>query len=986
MKNFATTLIASLCLMGTAQAQDTSQNYVMKRTMLNTEASSYIENIQYYDGLGRPFQSVERAVKLNTQTGSILATLQEYDALGRESNTWLPIAITGSYLAPGTFKSNASSNYGGDTRPYSQRVYESSPLDRLTESYRPGNAWSNKPAKVEYAVNTTASPYNCIRYSVSSADAPVNNGNYAKGTLRVTKTTDEDGKVQYTFTDKQGQILLERRTDGLEVLDTYYVYDDYGCLRFVLQPEYQTTANLDLFAFQYKYDDHNNCIWKKLPGVQYVTYEYDSADRLIFSQDGNQRASGKWTFYVYDSLSRLTQQGENTGKAVADSKVYLQNYYDNYTSLRSAVGSNSNYPNDTSGNSRGFLTGTMTKVLGTDTKLYTAFYYDIEGHVTKKVQQNLLGGHDITTTTYSFSGKPLTVTHAHTATNKTARTEVYTYTYDEKDRVSMVKHKLGSTEVTLASYTYDTFGRIATKKLHGSSTNQLIYSYNIQNWLTGISSTKFTQTLGYGSNYNGNISSMNWNANGASHSYTFTYDGVNRMLNATHGTGAYTEKVTSYDKNGNIKALQRYGNGLIDNLTYTYSGNQLTKVEDATGNVGGFSNGASTANEYVYDNNGNLTKDSNKGITNIAYNSLSLPSTVTFSDGSTITYSYAANGTKLRTVHTISGTTTTKDYCANVVYENGVQKLLLTEEGYVDLSASTPTYYYYLKDHQGNNRVVINSSGTVQETNHYYPFGGVFASTGNVQPYKYNGKELDTKCGLNWYDYGARHYDATLGRWFAVDPLAEKYYGWSPYNYCKSSPLNRIDIGGTTDYKVTDLGQIIRIGKINDALDRLFYGHKYITVSDKKLLRGLSKNMGGDYNRRRHYQETFNLKDAASVFKFAADNTKVEWKLDVYKDSNHQLKAVVATNMHPTEVSLTDNYNDEHANVSSMDKIIDIHSHPDDEGTRGGSKSDLKTAKLKSRNAVYHKKSQTLYEYDRENSAKKSIEINNADELLNYLK
>ena len=175
MKNFATTLIASLCLMGTAQAQDNSQNYVMKRTMLNTEASSYIENIQYYDGLGRPFQSVERAVKPNTQTGSILATLQEYDASGRESNTWLPIAITGSYLAPGTFKSNASSNYGGDNRPYSQKVYESSPLDRLTESYRPGNAWSNKPAKVEYAVNTTASPYNCIRYSVSSANAPVNN-------------------------------------------------------------------------------------------------------------------------------------------------------------------------------------------------------------------------------------------------------------------------------------------------------------------------------------------------------------------------------------------------------------------------------------------------------------------------------------------------------------------------------------------------------------------------------------------------------------------------------------------------------------------------------------------------------------------------------------------------------------------------------------------------------------------------------------------
>ena len=421
----------------------------------------------------------------------------------------------------------------------------------------------------------------------------------------------------------------------------------------------------------------------------------------------------------------------------------------------------------------------------------------VENHNDKSISNNLLGGMETTTTTYSFTGQPLTVTHIHTATGKTSRTEVYTYTYDHADRLSTVKHKLGSgTEVTLASYTYDNKGRMATKRLHGSSTNTLTYSYNIRSWLTGISSTKFTQTLGYGSHYNGNISSMNWTANGTSHAYTFTYDGVNRMLNATHGTGAYTEKVTSYDKNGNIKALQRYGNGLIDNLTYTYSGNQLTKVEDATGNTAGFNNGASTANEYVYDNNGNLTKDSNKGITSIAYNCLNLPSTVTFSDGSTIVYSYAADGTKLRTVHTISGTTTQKDYCANVVYENGVQKMLLTEEGYVDLSVTSPAYYYYLKDHQGNNRVVVSSGGTVAEVSHYYPFGGVFASSSNVQPYKYNGKELDTKKGLNWYDYGARHYDATLGRWLAVDPLAEKMYGWSPYAYCFNSPVRYIDPDG----------------------------------------------------------------------------------------------------------------------------------------------------------------------------------------------
>ena len=517
---------------------------------------------------------------------------------------------------------------------------------------------------------------------------------------------------------------------------------------------------------------------------------------MVFSQDSNQRASSKWTFYVYDHMNRLVQQGENTSKTVVASDVYIQNYYDDHDFVGTAGFTDSRFNDDETKHATGSLTGTVMNVLGSSDKIYTAYYYDIKGRVTRKVQSNLLGGYDVTTTTYTFTNHPATVTHEHTANGKTTRTEVYTYTYDYADRLSSVKHKLGGTEVTLASYTYDSLGRQSTKKLHGSSTNQLTYAYNIRNWLTGISSSKFTQTLGYGSNYNSNISSMNWNANGSSHSYTFTYDGVNRMLNATHGTGAYTEKVTEYDKNGNIVKLQRYGNGLIDDLSYTYSGNQLTRVDDATGNTAGFSNGASTANEYTYDNNGNLTKDSNKNISNIAYNVLNLPSMVTFSDGSTITYSYAADGTKLRTVHTISGTVTQKDYCANVVYENGIQKMLLTEEGYVDLSASTPVYYYYLKDHQGNNRVVINSSGTVSETNHYYPFGGVFASTGNVQPYKYNGKELDTKKGLNWYDYGARHYDAALGRWLVVDPLAEKYYATSVYGYCLNNPIKYIDIDG----------------------------------------------------------------------------------------------------------------------------------------------------------------------------------------------
>ena len=464
-------------------------------------------------------------------------------------------------------------------------------------------------------------------------------------------------------------------------------------------------------------------------------------------------------------------------------------------------------------------------VSGSSTKIYKGYYYDVKGRVTKVVQNNLLGGYDVTNTVYTFTGQPATVTHSHTASGKSTRTEVYTYSYDHADRVSKVEHTLGGTKITLADYTYDSFGRLSTKSLHGSAANKLTYAYNLRSWLTGITSTRFTQNLYYNTGvgtarYNGNISSMTWKSGNEStvRGYKFTYDGLDRMLNATYGETAgistnanrFSENVTGYDKNGNIKGLQRYGQlssaayGMIDNLTLTLNGNQLNRVDDAVAasTYNGdfeFKNGANAADEYSYDANGNLTKDLNKGISGITYNFLNLPNVVTFSDGSTITYTYGADGTKLRTVHKIGSTTTTTDYCGNVVYENGVQKLLLTEEGYITLSDSK--YHYYLKDHQGNNRVVISQSGTVEETSHYYPFGGVFASAGNVQPYKYNGKELDTKKGLNWYDYGARHYDAVLGRFITVDALYDKHFKVSPYVYCGNEPVGRIDPDGN-DWRV----------------------------------------------------------------------------------------------------------------------------------------------------------------------------------------
>ena len=573
--------------------------------------------------------------------------------------------------------------------------------------------------------------------------------------------------------------------------------------------------------------------------------DYIRTLRMLNSTGTSYLDNISYMYYLYDSLGRLTLQGEYTGKNPSSSPtVLVQSYYDGYGFVGGTGLPTGQFTKDTSGYGRGSLTGSAVTVFGSSTKIYKAFYYDIKGRMTKSVQNNLLSGYDITSTVYTFSDKPSGVTHTHTASGKTTRTEVYTYTYDHADRISKVRHSLGGTSITLYDATYDNFGRLLTKQYHGTSTNKLTYAYNLRSWLTGISGTCFTQNLYYNTGvgtakYNGSISSMTWKSGNEStvRGYKFTYDGLDRMLNATYGETAsistnanrFSENVTGYDKNGNIKSLQRYGQtgasayGLIDNLTFTLNGNQLSRVDDAVmaSAYGGgfeFKDGVKQVGEYTYDANGNLTKDLNKGITDIQYNCLNLPSAVTFSDGSTITYVYAADGTKLRTVHKIGGATTTTDYCGNVVYENGAQKLLITEEGYITLSDNK--YYYYLKDHQGNNRVVINQSGAVEETNHYYLFGGVFASSTSTQPYKYNSKEYDTKKGLNWYDYGARHYDAVLGRFMTVDPLAEKYYSESLYTYCYSNPINCIDPNGKDgiyiafpDYKIsTPIGKIGNLG------------------------------------------------------------------------------------------------------------------------------------------------------------------------------
>ena len=164
------------------------------------------------------------------------------------------------------------------------------------------------------------------------------------------------------------------------------------------------------------------------------------------------------------------------------------------------------------------------------------------------------------------------------------------------------------------------------------------------------------------------------------------------------------------------------------------------------------------------------------------------------------------------------------DYIGNMIYENGALKRILIDGGYIEGGV----YYYYLTDHQGNNRLVCNASGTVIQKNHYYPFGMAFAENTvpeqGKQPYKYNNKELDQMSGLNQYDYSARYYDPAIARFTTPDPLAEKYYNISPFVHCNNNPVNAVDPTGLTDYKINENGYIYDSSSLWDKIKRIFTG------------------------------------------------------------------------------------------------------------------------------------------------------------------
>lgn len=395
---------------------------------------------------------------------------------------------------------------------------------------------------------------------------------------------------------------------------------------------------------------------------------------------------------------------------------------------------------------------------------------------------------------------------------------------------------------------------------------------------------------------------------------------------------------------------------------------------------------------YAYDANGNLTKDLNKNIVDIQYNCLNLPSRIEFKNGDHISNVYSADGTKLRTVQVIGGDTLTTDYCGDAVYENGVLVRLMTDVGYITLADTT--YHYFIRDHQGNVRVVADEHGNVEEVNDYYPLGGLMSANSrrSVQLYKYNGKELETAGGLNWYDYGARRYDPVLGRWNGVDPSCEKHYSWSPYTYCKNNPVLRVDTDGKDDYVINYRGQLQLMNRTNRIVDVLYASGtsgtvskinpewKNIRVFDKSILPALEKRIGNTTSGVNYFAETSSAYDAANIATFGVENTGVEWRYTAgYRDGER--KYIIGNSSREYSVSTLEGINNRP--FEGFQPIVDIHSHP---STQGASEHDMLNTKGKNEVSfgVYFKDNKTLYEYNSVRSNLNSIKMNSMLDLIRY--
>ncbi|OKS85677.1 DUF6443 domain-containing protein [Mucilaginibacter polytrichastri] len=819
-------------------------------------ACQVMQSVQFIDGLGRPSQTVQ--IKGNPNASKDLVQAFAYDQFDREVVKYLPYsaAVTDSTYRPNAISDQAffyatppagvvTTNY-----PFSQTVFEPSPLNRTLEQGAPGNDWqpsstntnagAGHTVKSSYGTNATSE---VILWSVNSnGTGATGNTFYDPNQLYKTITTDENGNQSIDFKDKENHMVCKKVQAGVNTFQsTCYVYDDLNNLRYVIPQmpgtyptSFSETDPLFLnYIYGYHYDERNRVVQKKIPGKDWEYMVYNQLDQLVLTQDGTHRAAKQWLLTKYDAFGRVILTGlfkDTASPALTQTQlqanIYAAAQYETYTGIGLGYTLNSYpalswvftlnfydnyyYPNNpynttvsnTLTQPTGLLTATKTAVLLPDgtfgPMLWSVNFYDSKGRLAQTYQQHYLNGgtsnndYDETAFNYNFNDQVTQTTRHHyiqANTTSPALTINNTYTYDHMGRKTQTHEQLnGGTNVLLSQEDYNEVGQLMTKHL-GNNTQQVAYAYNERGWLTGSSAPLFAMQL----NYNAG-SAPQWNGNitsqywGTPGSLGKHYDYTYDPLNRL-AAGTSSEGYTE-----NNIGYDPLGNittlnraGLVNQvLAYTYNGNQLISV----------SNNSGSFRTYGYDANGNTTSDGQANT--ITYNMLNLPANITAKN---LNYTYDATGKKLRKV---SGTNTT-NYIDGIQYDNNNITFVQTEEGRALNSAGNYTYEYSLADHLGNTRLSFNQNGTTTQQDDYYPFGleisrGIVSSPKNE--YLYNKKELQEE--LTQYDYGARFYDPIIARWGTVDPLAEFERRGSPYGYTFDDPIRHTDPDGMFGEDVVD--------------------------------------------------------------------------------------------------------------------------------------------------------------------------------------
>jgi RHS repeat-associated protein len=313
------------------------------------------ETMHYFDGIGRPLQTVQRQITPGGSPADIVMPVV-YDPFGREVYKYLPYVASTGNTSDGSLKQDPFTDqknfyqniypfqqpaYTGEQVYYGQMVYEASPLNRVLQTMAPGNSWAGDSVGVsmQYLVSSASDSveiWNIASDTLTYIDndlatnIPTGGGYYPAGQLLKNVTMDEQGHSVVEYKDKDGLIILKKVQIGTVATDfsgysgwlsTYYVYDNRNQLRFVLSPKavriaYSDSWNLNAdtttineLCYRYEYDGRRRMAAKKVPGAGWVYMIYDMRDRLVFTQDGNMRGRTQWLATLYDGLDRQSATG-----------------------------------------------------------------------------------------------------------------------------------------------------------------------------------------------------------------------------------------------------------------------------------------------------------------------------------------------------------------------------------------------------------------------------------------------------------------------------------------------------------------------------------------------------------------------------------------------------------------------------------------------------------------------------------------------------